>query len=135
MPTRTSTADAWTAIVALLDDYFDGLYHCDTTRLRRCFHPRAQYVCAVGGTLQCLSMEEYLPIVARRVSPASRNDARADVIRSIDFAGPVTALARVQCRLGERHFDDILSLIHLDGRWQIVAKVFDYRIVPDSNPS
>lgn len=133
MPNRTLTAEAWTAIVELLDDYFDGLYHGDTARLRRCFHPRAQYICAVGGTLQCLSMEEYLPIVERRVAPVSRGEARADVIRSIDFAGPVTAVARVQCRLGERHFDDILSLIRLDGRWRIVAKVFDYRVVPDSN--
>ena len=45
---------------------------------------------------------------------------------SIDFAGPVTALARVECAIAERHFTDFLSLVHVDGRWQIMAKVFHY---------
>jgi hypothetical protein len=28
-------------VAVVLQDYFDGLYHSDTTRLRRVFHPRA----------------------------------------------------------------------------------------------
>jgi hypothetical protein len=27
---------------------------------------------------------------------------------------------------GARYFTDLLTLIHLDGRWQIIAKVFHY---------
>lgn len=119
---------AYADVVAVLANYFDGLYHGDTGRLRRVFHPRAQYACAVGGVLQCLSMAEYFPIVDARPSPASRDQARADAIRSIAFAGPAAAVARVRCRIGEKHFDDILSLIHVDDRWQIIAKVFDYTL-------
>ena len=42
----------------------------------------------------------------------------------IELAGPVTALARVQCSIGPKLFTDFLSLIHVDGRWQIISKVF-----------
>lgn len=121
-----TAADRFAAVTQVLADYFDGLYHSDVARLRRAFHPRAQYVCATTGALQCLAMDEYLPIVERRPSPASRAEARTDFIRSIDFAGVSAAVARVRCRIGERHFDDILSLVLVDGRWQIIAKVFDY---------
>ena len=43
-----------------------------------------------------------------------------------EFAGPVTALVRLHCAIGPRYFTDLLTLIHLDGRWQIIAKVFHY---------
>jgi hypothetical protein len=82
-------------------------------------------------------MDEYLPIVAKRPSPASRHETRDDKILSIEFAGPVTALARVQCAIGEKTFTDLLSLIHVDDRWQIISKVFHYdlRSVSASNPN
>lgn len=125
-----TAASDFAAVSAVLERYFDGLYRSDAVQLRAVFHPRAQYLCASTGELQCLTMDEYLPIVEKRASPASRNEMRTDFIRSIDFAGPTAAVARVRCRIGERHFDDILSLVRLDDRWQIVAKVFDYTTVP-----
>lgn len=120
------SAQAEAAIVAALRTYFDGLYHSDTARLRAVFHPRAIYASATEGTLNALTMAEYFPIVDKRPSPASRNEPRADRIVSIDFAGPVTALARVECAIGPKRFTDLLSFIHLDGRWQIIAKVFHF---------
>lgn len=128
-PGSVTAASDFAAVTAVLEAYFDGLYHSDVARLRSVFHPRAQYLCATTGELQCLTMDEYLPIVERRASPASRDEPRTDFIRSIDFAGATAAVARVRCRIAERHFDDILSLIRVDGRWQIVAKVFDYTTV------
>lgn len=114
------------ALTAVLSDYFDGLYHSDTTRLRKVFHPDARYVCATGGTLLHLDMTEYFAVVDKRPSPASRSEARNDQIVSIEFAGPVTALARVNCSIGDRLFTDLLSFVFVDGRWQIIAKVFHY---------
>lgn len=115
-------------IAAVLQYYFDGLHHSDTTRLRRVFHPRAVYACASGGTALILSMDEYFPIVDARPSPASRGDARTDRILSIEFACPVTALARLECAIEPKHFIDLLTLIRLDGRWQVIAKVFHYDV-------
>jgi hypothetical protein len=119
---------AYLEIADVLSMYFDGLYHSDTKRLRSVFHPRAQYVCATGGTLTYRTMEEYFPIVDQRPSPASRREPRVDSIVSIEFAGPVTAFARVHCAIGPKYFTDLLTLVRVDGRWQIISKVFHFDI-------
>jgi hypothetical protein len=69
-------------------------------------------------------MEEYFPVVAKRVSPASRNEPRHDIIESIEFAGNNTALARVRCSIGATDFIDLLTLVRTDGTWRIMAKIF-----------
>ena len=35
-----------------------------------------------------------------------------------------TAFARVRCSIGERDFVDMLSLVRTEGRWHIIAKIF-----------
>lgn len=57
---------------------------------------------------------------------ASRSEPRRDRIVSIEFAGPVTALARVECTIAPKSSIDLLTLVKLDGRRQIIAKVFHY---------
>ena len=117
------------AVANVLQTYFDGLYHSDTKRLGQVFHPKARYVCATEDRLVELGMDEYFPIVDKRPSPASRNEPRADRIVSIEFAGPNTALARVNCAIGPKRFTDLLSLIQQDGRWQIISKNFHFDLV------
>ncbi len=114
------------AIVQVLSEYLDGLYHSDTTRLRRVLHPQALYASASDGTLLVRDMPTYFPIVDARPSPDSLGQARADRIVSIDFAGPVTAIARVECVVQPRHFIDLLTMVRLDGRWWILSKVFHF---------
>jgi hypothetical protein len=118
------------AIEEVLTTYFDGLYFGDVDRLARVFHPEAIYATATEGSLLRLTMAEYLPMVAAREAPAARDEVRRDHIVSIDLAGPVTAVARVRCTIGPKHFTDLLSLVHLDGRWQIIAKVFHFDLLP-----
>ena len=117
---------AYGDVAEALRDYFDGLYHSDTARLARIFHPQAHYVCATEGTLTQLTMDRYFPMVDARPSPASRGEPRADRIVSIEFAGPVTAFVRAECAIGPKQFTDLLTLVQLDGRWQIVSKVFHF---------
>ncbi|MBA8889226.1 4-oxalocrotonate tautomerase [Dokdonella fugitiva] len=118
--------DARGEVVLALDDYFDGLHHSDTARLRRVFHPAALYACATDGSLLLRTMDEYFPVVDARPSPASRGEPRHDRIVSIEFAGPVTAFARVECAIAPKAFVDFLTLVRLDGRWRILSKVFHY---------
>lgn len=118
-------------LVAALQTYFDGLYHSDTKRLSQVFHPQAIYACATDGTLNYQTMATYFPIVDARPAPASRNEARKDRILSIEFAGPVTAIAKVNCAIGPKAFTDLLTFVKLDGRWQIMAKVFHFDLVPE----
>ena len=116
------------SVGATLQLYFDGLYNSDSERLAHAFHRRAMYSSATGGSLVQMSMPEYLAMVDARPSPASRGEPRTDNVLSIDFAGPVTALARVECSIGPKHFTDLLTLVHVDGRWQIIAKVFHFEL-------
>ena len=44
------------------------------------------------------------------------------------LVGPVTALAQVECSIGPKQFTDLLNLVYIEGRWQIIAKVFHYDI-------
>jgi hypothetical protein len=119
-------------LVTALGIYFDGLYHSDIKRLGQVFHPKALYACATEGSLTYHTMDTYFPVVDKRPSPASRNEPRADRILSLEFAGPVTAFARVECAIGPKAFTDLLTFVKLDGRWQIMAKVFHFDLKADT---
>ena len=114
------------AIHSVLQLYFDGLYHSDTQRLARVFHPQALYATAVGDTPIFWRMDEYFAVVNARPAPAASGQARTDRVLSIELVGPVTALAKLQCSIGPKHFTDLLTRIHVEGRWQIISKVFHY---------
>lgn len=121
-----AVSEDFQAVAEVMALYFDGLYHSDTRRLARVFHPKAQYVCVTDGSLLYREMAAYFPVVDARPSPASRGELRRDEIVAIDFAGTVTARAVVRCAIGARYFTDFLTLIKLDGRWQVISKVFHY---------
>lgn len=120
MAKATHLNHPYEAVTVVLSNYFDALYESDVAKLSRVFHPLAQYVCVSDGTLQYLRMNEYLPIVENRPSPASRGELRHDRILSIEFAGPVTAVARVECAIGVKFFNDVLTLIFMDQQWCII---------------
>lgn len=44
----------------------------------------------------------------------------------------MTALARVECAIGPRRYTDLLTLLRVDGRWQIIAKVFHFETETES---
>ncbi|POX53173.1 nuclear transport factor 2 family protein [Streptomyces sp. Ru72] len=91
---------------------FDGLYYGNTELLGQVFHPGALYATATegggDGELLRLDMHEYFTVVRRREPPAARGEARRDHVVSVEFAGPVTALARVESSMGQRRYRDLL---------------------------
>ena len=119
-------AQEFAAIHDVLSIYFDGLCHSDTARLGRVFHPEAVYATAAGEAPIIWRMPEYFPVVDARPAPAATRQPRTDRVLSIDLAGPTTALAKVQCSIPPKHFVDLLTLIRVEGRWQIIAKVFHH---------
>lgn len=123
-----STDPRFEAVLDVLQIYLDGLHHSDTRRLGQALHPAARYVTATAGSLVNLSVAEYLPIVEQRPSPASKAEPREERIVSIEFAGPVTAFARLECTIAPRSFIDLLTLVFVDDRWQIISKVFHHEI-------
>lgn len=113
----------------LLSAYFDAIYYGDTKLFSRIFHPRARLVCAAADDFAVMEVDEYLKIVAGRQSPAARGDRRADEIERITIASPTTAHARVRELLLPKHFIDDLTLIRVDGHWQIISKVWNFDLV------
>ena len=111
-------------IAVVLRVYFDALYFCDTGKLQQAFHPKAIYATADETPMLYRTMAEYVPVVAARQSPDSLGEARRDHIDSIELAGENTARARVRCSIGPCDFIDFLTLVRTEGRWQIIAKVF-----------
>lgn len=111
-------------ILQVLTDYFDALYECDVEKLGSVFHPQAIYATADEAPFLYRTMKEYFPVVAARQSPASRGEPRRDHVDEVQFAGENTAFARVRCSIGERDFVDFLTLVRVNNRWQVIAKVF-----------
>ncbi|UFI05327.1 nuclear transport factor 2 family protein [Roseibium aggregatum] len=120
-------SSALAALEKVISDYFDALYHCDTDLLQQVFHEKAIYATADETPLLYRTMAEYVPVVAARQSPASRGEERHDVIDEIQFAGENTAFARVRCSIGNNDFTDFLTFVRDEGRWQIMAKIFEIR--------
>ena len=112
---------------AVIQDYFDALYHCDTGLLQKVFHPKAVYATADETPLLHRTMEDYVPVVADRISPASRGEARKDAVDEIQLAGANTAFARVRCTLAGNDYVDFLTFVREEGSWRIMAKVFQMR--------
>lgn len=116
-------------ICKLLERYFDALYECDSEKLSQVLHERALYACLEKGKLLSRTMQEYFSIVDHRVSPKEKNERRRDKVISIDLGNKTTALAKVNCSIGEKFYTDYLSLLKIDNRWWIISKIFDYKIL------
>ena len=113
------------AIEKVLQVYFDGLYEGDTKKLGEAFHPAAHlYSADAAGKAADLPRADWFKAVESRPSGKAKGSERADRIVSIDFAGPATAFAKVECQLPPRYFTDYLTLLKVDGRWQVISKSF-----------
>lgn len=118
-------------IQELLQTYFDGWYECDVGKLQSVFHPSCHLVCIIDGALDDDDMPKVLAGVARRESGASRGAPRHDRVLMLDVASPTTAMAKVELSINAKLFTDYLSLLRVDGRWRIMAKVFSFRPLAD----
>jgi hypothetical protein len=113
-------------IALALDAYFDGFHDGDVDKLKRIFHPAAHLYSATEGPLQDDPMEVVYTRVRGRTPPSAQRQKRADRILSIDRSGPEAALAKVQLAIGPKLFTDYLTLLRIDGRWQIIAKAYSW---------
>ncbi len=117
---------SYAEIEKVLRDYFDGFYASDVDMLKGVFHPNCHLLSATGGPLADDDMDAVYARVAGRTSPAAENQKRLDRVLSIDKAGPEAALAKVQIAIGPKLFTDYLNLLQIDGRWQIISKIYSY---------
>ena len=123
--TKPAATDAdRAAISALIKTYLDGLYEGNAEKLASAFHPTSALAQTVDGKLQVTPRDTWLEAVRNRPSPQSKNLGRHDEILSIDIAGPTMAFVKLRCAIPPRYFTDQLSLLKIDGTWQVAQKVF-----------
>jgi hypothetical protein len=68
--------------------------------------------------------DAWLEAVRNRPSPKASGLPRSDEILTIEVAGPTMAFVKLRCAIPPRYFTDQLSLLKIDGRWQVAQKVF-----------
>ena len=112
------------AIEAVVQTYLDGLYEGDVEKLAAAFHPTSSLTYEENGALTPLPRDQWLEAVRNRPSPQSRGLPRHDRILQIDQASPTTAFVKLNCAIPPRFFTDYLSLLKVEGRWQVAQKVF-----------
>ena len=112
------------AIEAVVRTYLDGLYEGDADKLAQAFHPTSALTQWFEGELKITPRDTWLAAVRSRPSPKSLGLARSDEIVSVAQHGPEMALVTLRCAIPPRFFTDMLSLLKIDGRWQVAQKVF-----------
>jgi putative lumazine-binding protein len=120
-----SPSDDIKSIEGVVQCYLDGLYESDPAKIANAFHPTSALT-SIGdnGELVITPRERWLDNVRTRPSPRQRGLPRQDEVLSIDLVGPTMAYVKLKCAIPPRFFTDQLSLLKIDGRWQIAQKVF-----------
>jgi hypothetical protein len=112
-------------LVALAQIYFDAAYEMDADKFATIFH-EASFVTkrGDGGTVVTTPISDWLGAVRGLTSPRQAGGVRVDQILAIN-PGRSMALLKLRLRIPPREVTDLLSCFFLNGRWQIVQKVFD----------
>ena len=113
------------AIETMLSDYFDAMHTQDMEKFDRVFHKDVVLYSAQTGELNIRPYVVYREAVVNRESPQSKGEARNEKILMIDEISDTAALAKVQLEMFGGVMQDYLNLIHIDGRWQIISKIWE----------
>jgi len=113
------------AIEAMLSDYFDVMYTQDMEKFDRVFHTDVVLYSAQTGELNRRPYDVYRDAVVNRESPESKGEVRKDEILLIDEISDTAAMAKVQLQMFGGVMQDYLTLIYINGRWQIISKIWE----------
>ena len=111
-------------IDALMQRYFDGLYHSDSAVLRTVFHKYLSYVNAISSDHEFLGLEAYMDRIDARIPPASRNDPREEIVERVTLKFGKIGLVEARMVMLGKDYQDLLTLIHTEDGWRVLTKVF-----------
>ncbi len=112
------------AIENLIKAYLDGLYDSNAEQLASVFHSTSALTSVTNGELVIMPRDKWLAAVRERPSQKKQGLPRHDHVLTVDLVGPTMAYVKLKCAIPPRFFTDQLSLLKIDGRWQIAQKVF-----------
>ena len=109
-------------IEACVATYVEGMTRGDGLALRRAFHPDATVIGHFDGGLEWTGLDAF--VASCQAEAIAPGDAVPPFeVEMVSVAGD-TALVRVVNVWAGMRFRDTLTLLHHEGRWQIVGKVF-----------
>jgi len=112
-------------IEGVIQSYLDGLYESDADKIAGVFHPTSALTSVTNdGELIVTPRDKWLDKVRARPSPKQQGLPRHDQVLTIDLISPTMAYVKLKCAIPPRFFTDQLSLLKIDGRWQVAQKVF-----------
>lgn len=116
-------------LIGLAKAYFEAAYTMDAEKFATIFDPSASVTRRddQGGAV-VTPIAKWLDVVRGMPSPRDAGSMRRDEILSIAITGEL-AMLKLRLRLPPREVTDLLSCFHLNGRWQVVQKVFAARIL------
>ena len=111
-------------LIGLAKTYFDAAYTMDAEKFATIFDPSASVTRRDDqGGVVVTPVAEWFDIVRGMPSPCDAGSIRNDEIVSIAITREL-ALLKLRLRIPPRVVTDLLSCFYLNGRWQIVQKVF-----------
>ena len=132
-PANLSPADPeHKAIIAAVELYFQGHATGDSAFFLKAFHPEAKLFWVKDGALTQKTSADFAAGASGKPAPDEAKRIRRIV--SLDHAGDA-AMAKVELLYPDVAFVDYLSLLKIDGRWQIVNKIFHRSAPPAAVPS
>lgn len=112
-------AAACSDVLAVVQQYFDGLHKADTATLARIFDP--DIILMSHGVRR--TREQWLALVDERCTPAEADYPYEYKVLSVEVSGS-QALVKASCPLLDNHYLDYLGLLRENGQWIIVNKMY-----------
>jgi hypothetical protein len=113
--------ETFDALIEVVRTYVEGMCQNDPAKLRIAMHEKS---CSIGhfdGGLEWLQRDDFIAVVNKDVDEPDPSPWYN--INSISVVGDV-ATVQVENIFVGIHFDDTLTLLKFEDRWQIVSKVF-----------
>lgn len=111
-------------IKLVVRNYVEGMVFADEALLRLAFHPDCRIIGHYHGTLEWLSLEDFISAI-KTEGPAPKEVKPFWEVNEIDITGDTAAVKIVDEYLGMR-FTDYLSLLNINHRWLIINKLYYY---------
>ena len=123
MPKKIGMQEDWPDMEKVVQLYFDGLYDSDVEKLKKAFHPEARVVGHFKGRFAVMTLDDFLGIVGNTPAPSGSGESYEMSIALVDQTGNEAFVKVKDLYLG-LHFTDYLTLMKIDGTWQIIHKAF-----------
>ncbi|EAY25375.1 nuclear transport factor 2 family protein [Microscilla marina] len=108
-----------------IQNYFEGIFYGDVSKLKSSFTTEALLYGDVGETPYRKGLDDYLEGVKNRKSPKALGETFAMQVLGIEVLGKI-ATAKLHVPMLGFNYYDYLSLVMVNDEWKIVNKLFTH---------